>query len=485
MSPRLTSLADLPPGVARPAYDPAAHGVGILHLGLGAFHRAHQAVCTDDALAAQGGDWRIIGANLRSRDIAQALNDQNGLYTVLERSEQDRARVIAAHARAIGGDPAEILRAACDPAIRILSLTVSEKAYGIDRAAMDADPDHPAVAHDLAQAQAPQGVLGIITAALAARRDAGVAPFTVLCCDNLPDNGALLRAGVTGFARRLDPGLADWIAENVAFPATMVDRITPAVTDRTLADVEAMTGHRDLACVETEPFSQWVIEDHFPQGRPAWEAGGAQFVRDVRAHEAMKLRMLNGSHSLIAYAGQLLSLPFVRDAVADPDLAPLIRRHMQAAGATLPQGAGLDPDAYAGALMARFANPAIAHQTRQIAMDGTEKLPQRWFAPAAEVLEAGGDARPFALATAIWLAWLSQLAAKGQAPDDPRGAALLDLARRAGGDDAALTGSVLALPGLAPAAVTGNPAFTETVQAILTRIRRDGLRPVMKAEQTA
>ncbi|MEF9605349.1 mannitol dehydrogenase family protein, partial [Paracoccus sp. PXZ] len=172
---------------------------------------------------------------------------------------------------------------------------------------------HPAGAADLAQPQAPQGVLGLIVAALAARREAGVAPFTVLSCDNLPDNGALLRAGVLGFARRRDPGLGSWIADHVAFPATMVDRITPATTERTLADAEALTGYRDLAAVETEPFSQWVIEDHFPQGRPAWEAGGALFVQDVRPHEAMKLRMLNGSHSLIAYAGQLLGLPHVRD----------------------------------------------------------------------------------------------------------------------------------------------------------------------------
>lgn len=482
MSPRLTGLADLPPGVARPGYDRAAHGFGILHLGLGAFHRAHQAVYTDDALAAEGGDWRILGANLRSREIAQALNAQDGLYTVLERGPQDRARVIGAHGPAIGGDPAAILRAACDPAIRILSLTVSEKAYGIDRAAMDADPAHPAVAHDLAQPQAPQGVLGIITAALAARLAAGVAPFTVLCCDNLPDNGALLRAGVLGFARRRDPDLAARIADLVAFPATMVDRITPAVTPQTLADVQALTGHRDLACVETEPFSQWVIEDHFPQGRPAWEAGGAQLVADVHAHESMKLRMLNGAHSLIAYAGQLLDLPHVREAVADPDLAPLIRRHMQAAGATLPRGAGLDPAAYAQALMARFANPAIAHQTRQIAMDGTEKLPQRWFTPAAEALSAGADPRPFAFATAVWLAWLVQLAAAGQTPDDPRGAALLDLAQRAGTNDGALVASALALPGLAPAALTGDRGFIDTTRDLLGTLRRDGLRAALAAE---
>ncbi|WP_017998855.1 mannitol dehydrogenase family protein [Paracoccus sp. N5] len=482
MTRRLTSLDDLPAAVERPRYDRAAHGFGILHLGLGAFHRAHQAVHTEDALGAEGGDWRILGANLRSREVPDAMNAQNGLYTVLERSEQERARVIGAHGPAIGGDAAAILRAACDPAIRIVSLTVSEKAYGIDRAAMDADAAHPAVAADLANPQAPQGVLGLITAALAARRAAGAAPFTVLCCDNLPDNGALLRAGVLGFARRSDPALAAWIAEDVAFPATMVDRITPATTDRTLADVEALTGHRDLACVETEPFSQWVIEDHFPQGRPAWEAGGAEFVRDVRAHEAMKLRMLNGSHSLMAYAGQMLDLPHIREAVADPALAALVRRHMRAAGATLPTGAGLDVAAYADALMRRFANPAIAHQTRQIAMDGTEKLPQRWFAPASELPARGGDARPYAFATAVWLAWLAGLATRSETPDDPRGPALLDLARAAGEDDAALVRSILDLPGLAPASLAGNAGFTEAVRQALSRIRSAGLRAAMQAE---
>lgn len=484
MSPRLTGLSGLPAAVRRPSYDRAAHGFGILHLGLGAFHRAHQAIYTEDALAAEGGDWRILGANLRSRDLPEAPNAQDGLYTVLERSEQDRARVIGAHGPAIGGDPAAILRAACDPGIRIVSLTVSEKAYGIDRAAMDADTAHPAVAADLTRPQAPQGVLGILVAALAARRAAGTAPFTALCCDNLPDNGALLRAGVLGLARRTDPALAAWIAEKVAFPATMVDRITPAVTARTLADVEAMTGHRDLACVETEPFSQWVIEDHFPQGRPAWEAGGAEFVRDVRAHEAMKLRMLNGSHSLMAYAGQILDLPHIREAAADPMLAALVHRHLRAAGATLSPGAGLDVAAYADALMARFANPAIAHKTSQVAMDGTEKLPQRWFAPSVELLARGGDPRPFAFATGIWLAWLAGLASRDETPDDPRGAALLGLARRAGTDDAALVAGVLALPGLAPEALRAD-AFAGTARDTLSRIRAQGLRAVMQAELAA
>lgn len=485
MNPRLSGTADLPSGVEVPRYDRAAHGVGILHLGLGAFHRAHQAVATDDALASGGGNWRILGANLRSREIPDAMAAQNGLYTVLVRGPENRARVIGAHGPTLGGDPAAILKAACDPAIRILSLTVSEKAYGIDRAAMDADETHPAVAADLRAPEAPTGVLGLITAALAARRAAGIAPFTALSCDNLPDNGPLLRAGVLGFARRRDPALADWIAENVAFPATMVDRITPATTDRTLADAEALTGRSDPAAVETEPFSQWVIEEHFPQGRPLWEAGGAEFVADVRPHEAMKLRLLNGSHSLIAYAGQLLELEFVRQAVADRPLAAQIVRLMAAAGTTLPGNAGLDPEAYGRALMERFANPAIDHRTRQIAMDGTEKLPQRWFAPAAGILRAGGDLRPHAMASAIWLAWLGRLATRGETPDDPRGAVLRDLARAAGADDAALVRSVLGLPRLAPAELVEAPAFVEAVIARLALIRREGLGAALAREAAA
>ncbi|MFV0300211.1 MAG: mannitol dehydrogenase family protein [Paracoccus sp. (in: a-proteobacteria)] len=482
MAPLLGDPANLPAHVIRPGYDLQARGFGILHLGLGAFHRAHQAVYTDDALAGGGGDWRILGANLRSREMAQALNAQNGLYAVLERSDADRVRVIGAHGPAIGGDAAAILRAASDPAIRILSLTVSEKAYGIDRGAMDIDPTHPAVAGDLARPDAPQGVLGLIAAALAARHAAGHAPFTVLCCDNLPENGALLRAGVLGMARRRDPALATRIADQVAFPSTMVDRITPAVTDRTLADVERLTGHRELAAVESEPFTHWVLEDHFPQGRPLWEAGGAEFVRDVAPHEAMKLRMLNGSHSLIACLGQMLGIAFVRDVVADPALAELVGGLMRAAGRTLPQGAGLDPGAYGRALMARFANPAIAHETRQIAMDATEKLPQRWFAPAAALQAAGEDLRAYAFATALWLEWLTGLAQRGEAPDDPRGALLRDLVAKAGAEPPALVREVLSLPGLAPTGLSANPGFTTAIGQALTRIRRDGLRAAITAE---
>lgn len=484
MMPLLRHLADLPPGVRRPGYLPSRHGAGILHLGLGAFHRAHQAVYTDDALASAGGDWRIIGANLHSHVLPEAMAAQNHLYTVLTRGEDTSARVIAAHAATMGGDAAAILRAACDPSIRVVTLTVSEKGYGIDRAAMDLDAAHPDMAADLARPHAPRGVPGLLVAALAARRKAGIAPFTLLSCDNLPDNGHLLRAAVLGFARRTDPGLAAWITDAVAFPCCMVDRITPAPSPATEADAQALTHHRDLAAVETEPFRQWVIEDHFPSGRPAWEAGGAQFTGNVRPWEAMKLRMLNGAHSLIAYAGQLTGLETVRDVMADAALAPLVARHMRAAALTLPRGAGLDPEGYAQTLTARFANPGLAHATAQIAMDGTEKLPQRWFAPALDLLAAGMDPRPHAFATALWLGWLAALAREGRTPADPRGPRLLAMAQAAG-DDPERLADILALPGLAAPALREAPAFRAPLLAILARLLSEGPRATIAAELAA
>src|SRR5690606_5687607 len=269
---RLTSLDQVSPGVALPRYRPGAHGCGIVHIGVGAFHRAHQAVYTDDALAAEGGDWRIIGICLRSMDIADALNAQNGLYTLIVRDAAgDRARVMGsiAHVVAAAREPGAALAALTDPGIRIVTITVTEKAYGIARGS-GVDESNPAIAADLASPRAPVGVIGLLVEALRLRRQAGTPPFTVLCCDNLPDNGTLLAQGVTDFARRLEPELARWIEAEVAFPSCMVDRITPASTNRTYADAERMTGCADQAAVESEPFSQWVIEDRFPTGRPAW-----------------------------------------------------------------------------------------------------------------------------------------------------------------------------------------------------------------------
>ena len=484
-TPRLSDQARLNGPVKRLGYDPRHHGVGIVHLGIGAFHRAHQAAMTDDAIAANGGDWRIVGVSLRSRDVAEALNPQNGLYTLIERGTAGTsARIIGSVARVIAADPAAALAALCDPAVRIVTVTVTEKGYGINRQERGPDLAHPAVAADLANPGAPQGVLGLIVAALSRRREAGEAPFTVLCCDNLPENGALLRDGVAGFARLIDPGLADWILASVAFPSSMVDRITPAATEDTLAEARRQTGCIDLAAVESEPFIQWVIEDNFPQGRPSWEAGGALFVPDVAPYESMKLTMLNGSHSMLAYSGFLTGHRYVRDVMGDQSLAALVARHLSAAAAVLPTLPGIDAADYANALLDRFRNPAIAHETFQIAMDGTQKLPQRIFQPALATLRAGLELRPFAFATAAWMRYCLGETDEGfrYALRDPREAEIRALLAGLPKSAAAISDALHKLPGFMPADLQAAPAWRDTVEKILSCMMSDGTASAIRQE---
>lgn len=484
---RLAAIGDVSPGVRLPAYDPSGHGRGIVHLGVGAFHRAHQAIYTDDALAVAGGDWRITGVSLRGTATAQALNRQNGFYTLIERGEGGAgARLVASIggvlAAADGIQP--IVQALADPATRIVSLTVTEKAYGIDRVAGDIDRGHPAVAADLENPRKPSGVLGLLAESLRLRRAAGLPPCTVLCCDNLPENGALLRGGVTGFARALDAGLADWIEDHVAFPSTMVDRITPATTEMTLADAARLTGCEDRAAVETEPFSQWVIEDRFPQGRPSWEAGGAIFVSDVAPYERMKLRMLNGTHSMLAYSGFLCGHRYVRDVMADAALSALVRRHLRAAAATLDPLEGIALDGYAEELAVRFRNPAMAHETYQIAMDGTEKLPQRLLQPALETMAKGRDIRPFAFAVAAWMRYCLGRKDDGAAYAlrDPREDEIASALATAGGSASGIAAALHALPGLFPEGLAGNPDWRARVEQHLATMFDRGMAEAIDRE---
>ncbi len=487
MSKRLSTTEDLPGDVAVPGYRPQDHGTGIVHLGLGAFARAHLAAITDAALASSGGDWRILGVSLRSARPADELTPQNGLYTLIERDGHGaRARIIGALSGAIcsadDSDPA--LEAMADPACRIVTLTVTEKAYGLDRATRGCDPAHPAVAADLANPDRPHGVLGLLVRALGMRKDRGLPPFTVLCCDNLPENGPLLRGAVLDLAGRVSRDLAQWIAAEAAFPATMVDRITPAPTDETRAEAERLTGCTDLAAIETEPFLQWVIEDNFPLGRPAWEAGGALFVADVAPYEEMKLRMLNGSHSLLAYAGFHAGKRYVRDVMADPALAALVRRHLDAAAGTLPSLPGIDLADYAEALVARFSNPAIAHETFQIAMDGSEKMPQRIFAAVPQARSKGADIRSFAFATAAWLRHASGAThdCEPYALRDPRAEALTAAFR-----DKSTEAIVAAVPvlGIAAPDLIDDAAFWQETQSILAEMLSHPMHEVIEREAAA
>ena len=476
MTPRLESLDDLPADVARPAYLPRAHGIGIVHLGVGAFHRAHQAPATDDALAADGGDWRIQGVSLTRPDAARRLNPQNGLYTLLVRApEATTARVIGAIAHVLTAPdaPERVLERLADPAVRVVSLTVTEKAYGLDAATGGLDLKHPSVAADLAHPEAPTGPLGYLVEALARRRNARTAPFTPLCCDNLPHNGAVLGRLVLELAERRDPTLARWIEREVPFPSTMVDRITPASTETTFADAARLTGCRDEAAVETEPFSQWVIEDRFATMRPPWEAGGALLVEDVRAHERMKLRMLNGAHSLIAYLGVLANLTFVRDVMAVPVMAALVRRHMVEAAASLGAVPGIDLDHYAEALCARFANKAIAHKTAQIAMDGTQKLPQRLLEPAVEALDGGRPVDTFALAVAAWMAFVHVTAEVS----DPRAGEIRAALDGVPGEPRALAGALeRGVAGLFPRALQTSGVWRGALEGALGRLLAGDVR---------
>ncbi|KQV84368.1 mannitol dehydrogenase family protein [Rhizobium sp. Root1220] len=483
MTERLKTLTGLASTAKLPAYDRDALKAGILHLGPGAFFRAHFAPFTDAALAVAGGDWAIEVASLRTADVADHLNEQNGLYTMLVRDTSGtEAQVIGPILRAhvATRNPADLLERLEDPAIRIVSLTVTEKAYGFDAATGGLDLKHADVAADLADPQAPRGVIGYLVEGLSRRRAKGIAPFTPLSCDNLPSNGAVLKRLVLDFTERVDPALRSWIEQNVPFPSTMVDRITPASTDATYRDAEALTGRVDLAAIETEPFTQWVIEDHFADGHPQWEKAGALMVGDVSAYEKMKLRMLNGAHSLLAYLGYIGGYEFIRDAMDDAGLAALARRHMNAAAATLDPLPGINLDAYADELIARFANKAIAHRTYQIAMDGTQKLPQRLLEPATEAIAGGGKAETYAIAVAAWMRYALGVDRNGRRYElrDPRAAeiaALLADVPRSGGS---VSTALFALPGLFPAALARNPSWTDDVANKLEILIQDSKLPL-------
>ncbi|MTH35788.1 mannitol dehydrogenase family protein [Paracoccus limosus] len=447
-------------------FDRAALQPGVLHLGLGAFHRAHQAVLTQAAIEAEPGPWGIVAVNLRSAQPVEDLAAQDGLYTVVTRGAAgDQAQLVGVTRDWLcaAADPAAVQARLADPAIRVVTLTVTEKAYGIDPATGGLDRTHPSVAADLARPDAPLGPVGIVLRGLAGRRDRGLAPFAVLCCDNLPANGRMLRRLVLEMAAAQDPALADWIAHTVAFPCSMVDRIVPAATDDSRARAAALIGAEDVLAVEAEPFIQWVIEDDFPQGRPAWDRAGAVIVADVEPYEKMKLRLLNGSHTLIAHLGILHGLAHVRDVMAVPELAAQVHNHMSAAARTLDPVPGIDLSAYTRQLIARFANPTIAHRNLQIAMDSTQKLPQRILAPAVEALPDGAAA--FAHATGVWIA---ALVLRGQA-DDPRADELMAACAAMPPDDP--SAPFLALPGLFPAALVASRDWRDRVNATIRSFR--------------
>ncbi len=389
----------VPAEVARPGYNRAARGVGIVHFGIGAFHRAHMAVYTDDAMAAQDGDWRILGVSLRSGSVRAQIAPQDGLYTLVERSASgSRTRIIGAVADVIVAheDRNRLIDTLSAPTTHIVSFTITEKGYC--RA--------PDGALDLQLADAHSAYAYLIEA-FARRAAAGAPGLTLLSCDNLSGNGSQLERLMTEYLTHHSPDLVDWFKTHCACPSTMVDRIVPATTDADRAEIERLMMMRDEAAVVTEPFSQWVIEGKFAGPRPNWEKHGAQITSDVHAFENAKLRMLNGAHSALAYLGLKQGHEFVHQAIADRKLADIVGRLMRDEAATsLTPVSGQDLRAYADDLIARFANPALNHRLSQIAMDGSQKIPQRWLETLAFHQKRGQQCPAILAALGAWICHL-------------------------------------------------------------------------------
>jgi fructuronate reductase len=479
------TLRALPADVTRPCYNRAATQTGIVHLGIGAFHRAHQAVVYDDALNAGDLRWGVLGASLRSGDVRDQLASQNGLYTMRVRDGREtRDRIIGAVKDVLVAPeaPAALIEAMAAPSVHIASLTITEKGYHLDPASDALRVDDDAIAHDVAEPDAPRSALGFIAAVLAQRRARGAAPFTVMSCDNLPHNGARTRDAVLALARLQDHDLAMWIEDHVAFPNTMVDRIVPATTEADIAALAQRLGVEDRGMVKTEPFTQWVIEDRFCAPKPDFEALGVQITADVAPWEDAKLRLLNGAHSAIAYLGALAGHEFVADAIRAPGFAAYVGMLWNEAESTLSPPAGLDVGAYRAALLRRFSNAALEHRTRQIAMDGSQKLPQRLLNSVRARLAVGRPFPALALAVAGWMRW--QLGRdEGGAPytiDDPLADTTFALVQRA----SSASGIVDALLGLR--AVFGddlpqNPRFRDALTAALDALLQDGAAHTVQA----
>ena len=407
-------VSDLPLLSARIDNKPTA---GIIHLGLGAFYRAHGAIYIAEAMAHSGGGWGIIGVSLMRPDQRDLLKPQGFAYTAVELAptgEVSQVINVLNDVLVARENPTAVLQAMASPAIKIVSLTVTEKGYCHEPSSGALNRAHADIIHDVDH-DLPHSAVGFLVRALQMRRAAGVAPFTVLCCDNLPQNGYVVRGVVVELARLIDPELADWIAQNGAFPSTMVDRIVPATSPEDIATLADKSGYLDRSPVIHEPFRQWVIEDDFVnEERPDFAAAGVQMVKDVTGFEQMKLRMLNGSHSALAYLGYLAGHETVSDTVADPAFTAYVRHLWAEIMPVVRAPQGFDLHDYAQALMERYANPRIRHRTWQIAMDGSQKLPQRLLSSLEANIAAGKPAPGLCLAVAAWMYYVGGIDQSGR-----------------------------------------------------------------------
>ncbi|WP_392544234.1 mannitol dehydrogenase family protein [Oryzobacter telluris] len=440
-------IHELGPAVVTPQYDRTSTRVGIVHFGVGGFHRAHQALYIDELLNLGDLSWGICGVGVQPFDakMRDVLADQDRLYTLLtvEPNGTSAARVVGSIVRYLYApdDPPAVLDQLADPAVAIVSLTITEGGYGINDATGEFDPNDPAVLGDLSGQDPPASALGYIVAGLAARRTAGAAPFTVMSCDNIQGNGSITRHAVMAFARRLDPDLAEWISDEVAFPNSMVDRITPVTDAETVAAVAAV-GIHDQWPVRSESFRQWVLEDTFPAGRPALERVGVQLVADVHPYELMKLRLLNASHQAMSYLGILSGLTFVHEVLEQPHYREFLLTYMhREAIPTLDHVPGVDLPTYCEHLLERFGSRAIQDTLARQVVDASDRIPKFLLPVVAEQLRRDGRIACISLVLASWSVYLER-GLDGSLPQelvDKRAMGLLDAVAR----ESSLPGSFL------------------------------------------
>jgi mannitol 2-dehydrogenase len=477
------ALAHLPAGIPGPTYDRAKVAHSIVHIGVGGFFRAHQAVYLDRLLHVPGNEaWGYVGVGLLPHDAAirDAMVAQDCLYTVVERSAQgETPRVIGAVLDFLYApdDPEAVLEKMADAGTRIVALTITEGGYYVNQGTGEFDAAHPDIVHDLAHPQTPRCSFGYLAEALRRRRERGMAPFTVLSCDNLQHNGDVARDMLLAFTRLQDPALSAWLAEHGAFPNNMVDRITPATTDEHRQLVRERFGIDDAWPVMTEPFMQWVIEDNFPGGRPAWETVGAQMTTDVVPYEKMKLRLLNAGHQSICYLGMLFGYQFAHEAMADGGIRQLFTDMMDIeVTPILPAVEGIDLAEYKRTLVERFSNPAIRDQLARIGTEGSARIPKFVLPSIREQLDANGPIARLSFTVACWFRYLQGTAEDGSAMplNDPYADKLREHALR-GGADASVLLSLREFFGELP----DQPRFVAQVQDALARLYGAGARAAL------
>lgn len=475
----LSALADR---VAVPTYDRSALAPAVVHIGVGGFHRAHQLVYFDD-LAQRGisTDWGVVGVGMRSASMRDALAPQDYLFTVVEKGPRgETGRVVGVMGKYVFApeNPDELLDTLSAPSTRLVTLTVTATGYPVDLATGEFDARATDVLADLQHPHRPSSVFGYLVEALDRRRRSGGAPFTVLSCDNLQHNGAAARTAVMAFATRRDPELAAWIAERVSFPSSMVDRITPETSPQERDAIADRLGVDDRWPVITEPFSQWIIEDDFCNGRPPLDQVGVQFVDDVQPYKLIKTRLLNASHSAVGYLGYLCGYRTMHEAMSDPIITEYVVRLLDEVSPMLPDAAGMDVRLYRLRLLERFANPGISDALSRLCGRGSVKMPSYLLPSLRQALREGHDGEMLTLAVAGWFRYLRGFDESGREIEiqDVQKDTLQALARSGGNDPRVLLDGSELFDLLAE-----YPDFVADLGRLLSEIERDGTRNVLAA----